>query len=33
MEDKRDVAKIMHTVQRLGDKYESAKKILTEYLQ
>ena len=32
MEDKRDVAKIMHTVQRLGDKYESAKKILTEYL-
>ena len=32
MEDKRDVASLMHTVQRLGDKYESAKKILTEYL-
>ena len=32
MEDKRDVAKLMHTVQRFGDKYESAKKILTQYL-
>ena len=33
MVDKRAVVKVMHTVQRLGDKYESAKKILTEYLQ
>lgn len=33
MEDKRDVAKLMDTVQRFGDKYESAKKILTNYLQ
>jgi hypothetical protein len=32
MVDKRDVTKLMHTVQRLGDKYESARKILAGYL-
>lgn len=33
MEDKRDVAQLMETVQRLGDKFEAAKKILTGYLE
>ena len=33
MEDKRDVAKLMQMVQRLGDKYESARRILAGYLQ
>lgn len=32
MEDKRDVAELMETVQRLGNKFESAKNVLTAYL-
>ena len=33
MEDKRDVAKLMETVQRLGNKFESARNYLTAYLE
>ncbi len=33
MEDKRDVAELMGTVQRLGNKFESARNVLRDYLE
>jgi hypothetical protein len=33
MEDKRDVAELMETVKRFGNKFESAKNVLTAYLE
>lgn len=33
MEDKRDVAELMETVKRLGNKFESAKTVLAAYLE